>query len=406
LIVTSASIWLVALPLVIYRFHLVTPVALLINPLLWLPMAISLFAGFGVLLLGGVLPPIAGVCGWVCDVSLGGIESLIDAALLLPGGYLWIPSPPLWWVLAFYVGCVLKIGLAVKGRRLWLLRGMFVCWCLIGLAYVLGWAPLRGHRPPALRCTFVCVGHGTSVLVETPEGHKLLYDAGRQGTPRPAVRAVSATLWSRGLRRLDAVVLSHADTDHYNALPELLDRFSVGAVYVSPHMFRRTTPALATLREAVRESGTPVRELVAGQSLELVSQARCSALFPTREDTGGSDNANSLVLRIDYAGRTLLLPGDLESPGLDQLLAQNAVDCDLVMAPHHGSVHSHPRGFADWCRPEWVVISGGLRRDTSTVRRVFVETGAQVAHTAVDGAVRVMVSRDGLAVRTWRDAAW
>ena len=64
------------------------------------------------------------------------------------------------------------------------------------------------------------------------------------GSPVFCERAISAVLWSQGIRHLDAVVLSHADADHYNALPGLLKKFSAGIVYVTPLMFDRPTAAL------------------------------------------------------------------------------------------------------------------------------------------------------------------
>ena len=107
----------------------------------------------------------------------------------------------------------------------------------------------RQSQPRPLACNFVAVGHGVSVLVELPDGRNLLYDAGRLGSPLAGVRPVSSVLWSRGITHLDAVVISHADADHFNATPGLLERFSVGAIYVSPVMFEELPPAVKELHE-------------------------------------------------------------------------------------------------------------------------------------------------------------
>ncbi len=88
-----------------------------------------------------------------------------------------------------------------------------------------------------------------------PGGETLLYDAGRLGAPTGASRAVAGYLWSRGITHLDAIVISHADADHYNAVPALLDQFSVGSVYVSPVMFEERSAALDALRAAHRSIG-------------------------------------------------------------------------------------------------------------------------------------------------------
>ena len=81
------------------------------------------------------------------------------------------------------------------------------------------------------------MGHGTCVVLETPDGQTLLYDAGSLGPPEFATESVAGYLWQRGIMRIDGIILSHADVDHYNAVPGLLERFRVGAVYVSPVMF-------------------------------------------------------------------------------------------------------------------------------------------------------------------------
>ncbi len=72
----------------------------------------------------------------------------------------------------------------------------------------------------------------------------MLYDAGELAAPAAATRTIAGFLWSRGITHLDAVVLSHADVDHYNGLPGVLERFSVGAIYVTPQMFEKHNPAI------------------------------------------------------------------------------------------------------------------------------------------------------------------
>ena len=227
-----------------------------------------------------------------------------------------------------------------------------------------------------------------------------MYDGGSLGASRFAVRPISAVLWSRRITHLDAVVISHADADHYNALPGVLDRFTVGAVYVSPVMFRDSTPALKALRAAIHEAGVPLRELDATGALEGGEGVELEILHPPSQGVIGSDNANSIVLRIGYQGRTILLPGDLETPGFEYVLAEPPLDCDIIMAPHHGSLRSDPLDFSAWTTPEHVVISGGAGRDVGAVRWAYEYRGASVTHTAKDGAIRFEVTAAGIEVFT------
>ena len=101
-----------------------------------------------------------------------------------------------------------------------------------------------------LRPTFLSVGHGKAVVLELPDGHTVLYGAGRTAGQPLAAHRLGLSV-DAGVPHIDAVVLSHADSDHYNALPELLERFSVGTVYVSPVMFDATNASLRYLSDAI-----------------------------------------------------------------------------------------------------------------------------------------------------------
>jgi competence protein ComEC len=233
-----------------------------------------------------------------------------------------------------------------------------------------------------------------------------MYDAGRLGSPRAGVRPIAAYLWSRGIRRIETAIISHADADHFNALPGLMERFAVGQVCVSPFMFDSQAPAISALRQAIRASPTPVKILRRGDSWSLGGDVRARVRHPPAMAPSGSDNADSIVLQISGGGREILLTGDLEPPGLKRLLNQPALRCEGLMAPHHGSSHSDPAALAAWARPRWVVISDGHGRDTELTRRVYEAAGAKVAHTARDGAARISVYPQGTQLRTWGRSGW
>jgi competence protein ComEC len=239
------------------------------------------------------------------------------------------------------------------------------------------------------------------VVLELPDGQVLLYDAGQLGSPGVAARTVAGYLWSRGHTHVDAIVVSHADLDHFNGIPELCQRISIGGVLVSPMMFEQRRGSLLALDFALREAGIPRMTVSAGDRLKTGQDCRIEVFHPTRQGVLASDNANSVVLAVEYAGRRLLLTGDLESPGLEAVLAEEPYDCDVLLAPHHGSANSNPQGIARWCSPEWVIISGGHDVEGGVID-AYRAAGAESLHTAAVGAITITVTRQAMRVETFR----
>jgi competence protein ComEC len=385
------ALWLLTLPLVMARFHIFSPVALVLNSVLWLPMSLSVLSGFGVLVFGAICPPLGWLSGWLCDLSFYLLEGGVNLAERLPGSYFWVPGPGDWWLWGFYGGlAVLAASPRLRPHRRWC-AALLALWVTVGFGASM-WPRDRNR----LDCTFLSVGHGCAALLEFPSGQTILYDAGQMGMPSAGARTIAEFLWDRGLRHVDAVVLSHPDIDHYNALPGLLEKFSVGEVCVSPVMFEKDTPAVRFLRGAIDSHGVPVREVWAGDRLGVGQGCLAEVLHPPRYGVAGSDNANSLVLAVDYLDREILLPGDLESPGLEDVLAEEPRRCDVLLAPHHGSRRSHSPGLAAWCRPRYVVFSGDGRWHSPEAETPYRAVGGQVLHTHDAGAIHVQIDADGV----------
>ena len=220
-------------PLVAYHFHVVTPAGVLLTPLASPLVGIAIGAGLGVLTIGWFVPPLGLACGAVCGWALRLTEMIVRGAQHVPGSYAYSCGPPAWWLVVFY-GAIAAVAIvpALRPHWRWQLAAA-LAWAAVGYGVV----GAGRTRPGELRCTFLAVGHGTCAVIELPSGQTVLYDAGSLGSPEMAHRIVSSFLWSRGIGRIDAIVLSHADIDHYNAVPGLVERFPVDIVYVSPMMF-------------------------------------------------------------------------------------------------------------------------------------------------------------------------
>lgn len=407
LTLASIAVGIAMAPLVAYHFHVVAPAGVLLTPLASPLVGIAIGAGLGVLTIGWLVPPVGLACGAVCGWALHLTEMIVRGAQHVPGSYAYSCGPPAWWLVVFY-GAIAALAIvpALRPHWRWQLAAA-LAWAAVGYGVV----GAGRTRPGEVRCTFLAVGHGTCAVIELPSGQTVLYDAGSLGSPEMAHRIVSSYLWSRGIGRIDAIVLSHADIDHYNAVPGLLERFPVGVVYVSPMMFdplatggKLTAPNY--LRDVLATSGVPLRQIWMNDRLRTLDPGvTIEVLHPPREGVMGRDNANSILLTIDFAGRRILLPGDLESPGLERVMADPPLDCDVLLAPHHGSLASDPPGFAAWCSPESVVFSGPGPERTLPAMAAYQSAGAGVWHTAERGAVTCLVDDQGVRVSSYLGGA-
>lgn len=385
----TGAIWLFTLPLTAWHFHLLAPVGLVVNVALIPVTALLLAAGYVLMLTGLVHPLLATAPAAVFSTLLTGLLGIVGWSAETPLGHRFTPAPPGWWLAGLYLllaAATRLIPTALPLRRLW--QGISG-WVVLGLAW--GLVPAR---PGELRCTFLSVGHGCAVIVESPDGRRLLYDAGSLTDGDRAARTIAAALWSQGGRRLDGVVLSHADVDHFNGMPGLLERVPIGVVLMAPSFLDFRQAPVAEVGEAIARAGVPMRLLQSGDELAFHPQVRCRVLHPPGGYRGVPDNAASVVLRIEFARRVLLLTGDLEGVGLERLLAGDPQTVDVLLSPHHGSLAANPARLAAWASPRAVVISGSDAGSAARLRERY-RPPCRLFSTAVHGAVTVTIRPDG-----------
>lgn len=375
-------------PLVLFWQNLVTPLGVVLGPPLILLTSVALIAGFLLLVVSpvGLEMPFALVTKW----SLAACESLVRLAEKIPGGWVYTSAPSVWWLTGFYLLLAVVVLLGGRWRRRFALA--LAGWSLFGVGLGL-------YRVPAdeLRVTFLSVGHGCCAVVETVDGRVLVYDAGTVGGPDAVRRVVAPFLWHRGVRRVDELFLSHADLDHFNGVPELLKRFAVGRVTVTPSFADKTSPGVAKALAAVERHGVPLRTATTGDTF-TAGGLTLDVLHPPPVGPPGNENARSLVLRLTHHGHTVLLTGDLEGAGLAMVLATPTPRVDVLLAPHHGAANANLREVAAWARPRLVVSSQAVR-PTDHLAAIY---GPVVWDTPTAGAVTVRSHPTGLTAEAYR----
>jgi competence protein ComEC len=388
--VIGLAVWIMTSPLVAREFHLVSPIGSILTVLLIVPVTTMFWIGYSFLLLGLVWSSGFGWLGSLFDLCLTSFLWTVREGASWQLGHVYVPAPPLWWTITFYGLTMIPI-LAIRyrswGVSISVRAGL--AWMVFGLAWGLH---LPSHS--GVTCTFISVGHGLGVLIECPNGRTALYDAGGMIGGGSVAKTISQTLWSTGRSRLDAVVISHADGDHCNAIPELSRIVSPGGLFVHRSFLDWKQPAVVAAVERASVAGSQVRLISEGQSIVLDPEVSLKILHPPQDFQSARDNPNSIVLCVEYRGRRILLTGDLEQEGLERLLHTPPVDVDVLLSPHHGSMKANPTDLARWATPEFVIVSTPEPQTSDRlVSRYGPET--EVITTATYGAVRCHITPEG-----------
>jgi competence protein ComEC len=385
--VTSGVVWLANVPLLASRFHLFSPIVVPLTVILTPAATIALMAGLGLLLVDAWLPTLGELLARICGFGITAMDRVVDIGSRLPGGYWYVAGPPNWWIAGFYLGML--------GIVLFRPHGAIRLRCIVvGIAWLgLGFA-VASLRPTSdsLQCQILAVGNGSAAILRLPSGRCVLIDAGQIAGPHVGSRIIAPALWDAGVTRIDAIFISHADVDHYNGVPQLLERFRVASVYVPPHFARADQEPVRLVTDALRRRNVNIRICLGGDTVEFGEGVSARVLHPPAE-FGGSDNEQSLVLLLEYRGKRVLFPGDLEGAGLKRLLNAQRADVDVLISPHHGSRRANPPELAEWCMPELVVVSQGRPRSGATLNS-FRDAGIPVLTTNDCGAITLTVDAE------------
>ncbi|MDA1163249.1 MAG: ComEC/Rec2 family competence protein [Planctomycetota bacterium] len=385
----SGGVWAISTPLVVSIFHVVSPAGLLINVVLIPFVGAGLCFGFASILLGilseTIAVPFAIVFGWV----LRALITTVNFAASIDLGHAYVPAPPAWWLIAFY-GVIAFAMVATTLRH----RPQR-CWCSVGMWLIFGLTLIPADRAEgSLRCSVLSVGHGLSVLVETPSGQTLVYDVGSRGGGEFSAGVLEDALWNRDVSKVDALIISHSDVDHYNGVPVLLDTVPVARLFCSRHFPDAKQPLTLLMFERAAELGIDPQIVARGDRINLDENSAIRILQPVATTSYESDNASSIVVEIEYRNRRILLTGDLDEDGLRELLDQPPRNIDVLLAPHHGEPDANPRALAAWALPEWVIASA----PSDEYRKELIEhygADTRVIMTSESGAVCIEVTNEG-----------
>jgi len=315
-----------------------------------------------------------------------------------------VPPASVAWAAVYYVAWTVRLVVSSRLAR----RGALI---VVGLATgVLLSAPGTGLARPAagiLRLTLIDVGQGDAILVQFPTRHAMLVDAGGAGIRADAVsRLVVSTVWALGERRLDWLVVTHADRDHVLGAPGVVRDLRPAEVWEGIPV--DAEPGRTALVDAARRHGAVWRTVHAGHRLD-VGDVAVEVRHPAAPDWERPRvrNNDSVVLRLTYGDVEWLLTGDaaeeFEQPAAG---SPTAGAIRVLKVAHHGSRTSSGQGFVDRYRPHLALISVGqgnlFGHPAPEVTDRLTRIGAETFRTDRDGAIQVETDGVRLRVRTAR----
>jgi len=387
---------LVTAPIVLFHFGeaplYTVPANVLAEPAMPIVLGIGLLAG----VVDPAAPGVAAALAWLAGWAAAWLELVARLVASLPSAQIGATTS-----LALAAGIALvALAWRHKPRRSGT-RGPAAVLGLAGVAAVVavaGWSALRPapvwDQPGGLRVTFLDVGQGDSVLLETPSA-RVLVDQG------PPEADVAGQLTRMGIRSLSALVLTHPQRDHVGGAADVIRQLGVGAV-LDPGL-AATGPEREEAVAAARERRVRLHVVRAGSEFKAGGLV-LRALWPPDPGSPAEDpNLNALVLVATYGETDVLLTADAESEVTARLPLG---EVELMKVAHHGSADPGLDDELRIVRPRVAVISCGRNNDyghprPETLAALAASPGLAVYRTDLHG--RVVVESDGrqLRVRTY-----
>ncbi len=404
----SVLSWVAGLPLVAYHIGTLAPWAIP-GEIFILPFVLLALQAGAAKIVCTLLWPVG--AAWWADAAAVPARQLQGAVFQLtklPGGTVKLATPPVWLVVVYYALLIIPLlprRPAFEGRRGWLL------WLapVLGIAAIL-FLPLPPTTLPArdtteLRLTVLSLGAGQCIVVEPPGGRAVIFDAGSSTVTDVGRKIIEPFLQTENQHRVSDIFLSHGDFDHVSAAAELAEFYDAGHVMTSYH-FRKNAegnlPDQVLLDDLEKQNLGP-QMISTGDHFDLGSRAAADCLWPPQDGELNSNNAG-LVMRLTYAGRSVLLPADIQDPAFIGLLKHpEFLKSDVLIAPHHGSSEELTPAFLAAVRPDEIISSNAWRLTNKQKRFDAMVGKTPLYRTSECGAITVTISAEGkIAISTFK----
>lgn len=398
-------------PLCLFAFNRFSPMSifsnLLVEPLicLW-----SLPAGFLSIPFIFLQPEIS---TWLLRIGSLGLSTAVHVTTFfsnLPMSTFWLPSPPLSLMIGFYgglAGCCLW-GKTVR-MRLWFSAAIMAPYFIL----MLHPTDFLGKYPKdSFHLSFLDVGQGSATVVEFPSGMTVLIDGGgsSSATGNIGERVIAPFLWHRGITKLTAVVVTHADADHYNGLSFILNHFSPEELWVRDRQghdegFKQLIHLAEKeqIKVIVPQVGAMLDNGDTSNFLECIANTAVAYdTSPGSRKSQDGENAG-IILKTCSKQQCSLFPGDIGRAD-EQFLVDRGYNltADILLAPHHGSKSSNSPGFLRAVSPALMVVSAGRSGQNyfphNHLQDDCGKMGSTLLTTSKYGTLEAIIGQEGMKV--------
>ena len=372
-------------PIILYNFAQVSIVSFITNFLILPWIEVTVILGFASTVIGLIFLPLAYVINNTLTLLLAVLNGIINYFSAVPFACLYA-APPIFPIILLYYIMLAMLVEKIRGK----INIRLNKYLMVAVLLIAALLQISASAAGDLTVTFMDVGQGDAILVQSPSGKNMLIDGGSAGkNDYIAKRYLLPVIRKKGISRLDCLVLTHPHEDHVGGLPYLLKNIKVDLIVDSGQP--STSPAYQKFLSYIGTGKIPYKLGRAGQSIDLGGGAVAYILHPA-EPLGDEMNDNSIVIKLVYGKTSFLLMGDLAFEGEKKLIMGEIVlKSDLIKIAHHGSKYSTSDDFISRVRPAYAVISVGARNkfkhpSPATLKKLS-DVGIRIYRTDINGTI-------------------
>jgi competence protein ComEC len=384
-------------PLLLYHFNrlsLVGPLAnLIIEPLIcfW-----SLTVGFVAAIFIFIFPPVAVMLFKVGSIGLVIATKSVYFFNSFAFSSVRLPTPSILQIVIYYLCLIPILRYHLFSRRIRLFS--LICLSLSLLLFCVSPTELTKHIKRDSTVAILDVGHGSSNVVELPLGQRILIDGGALSSPNFDIgeRVIAPFLWKKGITRIDDIVITHPDSDHYNGIPFILQHFGVKRLWINGT--DETGPSWQHVLEIAEKNDVSVLIPSEGDFINCSSGACVQVLANTgdksTERIAAIKNEESLILKFTHGDFSAIFPGDI-TVNIEKKLIEKKLDLEasLLLAAHHGSKTSNSKVFLEAVSPRYLAISArsyeSEKFPAAELSSNCNEFGITTLHTGTSGTITI-----------------